>query len=562
MRGSWLVVAWAVVAGCARTHVRSVDANRRCVRVVELAEAWVPSPGAPYTAGRTSLTVSGATLVAEWGDDRGRLADAARRGPALSGHRAIFWSHTSMWIVDTATEQPLQGFRWPAAMTGRGAPEHLVVDPSERWVAAEDASGVVTLGPIDGSAFAALPQDPQASARSPRRLHVSPDGARLAGRAGVWEVSSRRALVALRSDQALLTVDPSVARAVVTTVTARETTEGPGRGCGLVRTAREEVVTSAAMHDLTAGTSSPLPLGAVSETVTSLRPPVLAANEFVAGHPVRDVDLGAHDDLAVVDDDGAWRIDAREARRVALAPPTRRVSALRFTDDGLMARAAIDGAVRTIVATVSLGGGAGRALVDGIQSMPNRAGVVVVRDDDRAWSLWDLRRVTRVRALPDPGRLGLEALDQAMVGDDGSVVLRDEAPGQHAFLVGDGAGWRRVSVAAAQPMIAQWALRRDARHVAYVDGQRVNVVDLRDGRVWLRAEADGGCDALAMGDGRVAIGDGRGRVRVLDLDGVERARIDLSGRFDRATALAFRPDGGALAVGTARGRVFVFRWVP
>lgn len=562
MRGTWLVVAWGAVVACALVHTSSLDANDRSVRVIELAAAPVWSPGTPYTSARTTLTLSGAALVAAWGDDRGLLAEVVHRGPTLPDHRAIGWSTTGVWVVDTATGQPVQRVRWPSTMTERHQPAYVAVDPTGRWIAAGDDFGDVTLGGLDGSDFAPLTRDAARASHVPRRLFFSPDGARLATSDGVWETTTRRALVPLRADQELVAVDPTCTRAVATTVVDRLRTEGPGSGCGFVRTFHDVFVTAAEALDLTAGTATALPLGAVSETVTGLHPPTLPTDEVVAMHPVDDVDLDARGDLAVVDANGAWQIGDREARRVALAPPMHAPTALHFTDDGLVARAANDGSARTITVTVPLVGDGRRALVDGIQSRPNRHGAVVVRDSDRGWSLWDLRGMTRVRALPDTGPLGLDANDQALVSEDGDVVLRDEAPGQHVFLVAEGSRWRRVTVPAAQPPVWMWELARDGRHVAFVDGATMRVVALRDGRVRADVPVEGNWDTLALSDERVAVGDDRGRVRVLDLDGVERARIDLSGRFDHATAMAFRPDGGALAVGTARGRVFVFRWVP
>lgn len=547
--------ALVALLGCAR-GVPGGDAHERHVRVIELQGSPTEGTGGPCTAGRTALPAAGLSLVAEWGDDRGRLAETAWQGPTLPDHRALLWSRASVWVVDTASGQPVRGFRWPASMAG--APERVAVDPAGTSVAAIDASGRVTLGRLDGTSFAALTPDARRGAATPRRLFFSPDSARLAGGDGVWEVSTRRPLITLRDDQELVAVDPSVTRATVTTFVVQTETVGPGSQCGFIQTIHHRVVTGAESLDLLAGTRA-----AISrEEAAALRRPADEADTILAAHPVSDVDLDTGVDLAVVVDGHAWRANAREGRSLTLALPLRDPTALRFTDGGLVARARFQLPTRTLAATAPLTAGGRRALVDGIQSPPNRAGIAVVRDGDGAWALWDVHRMTRVRSLPDPGRMQLGAADQAMVGDEGTVLVRDVAPGRHVFLVADGATWRRVAVPARRSMLVTWSMARDGRHVAFVDGATARVVDLRDGHVRADFPVAGASPALALGDERIALGDDRGLVRVLDLDGVERGRVDLAARFDRPTAMAFRRDGHALAVGTARGRVYVLHLTP
>ncbi|MDB4932097.1 MAG: hypothetical protein JWM10_4581, partial [Myxococcaceae bacterium] len=340
----------------------------------------------------------------------------------------------------------------------------------------------------------------------------------------------------------------------------RTTVGSPGSQCGFVPTSRAVVVTALEARDLRGGAPAQrlaaLPL---QDAVPGFDEPAAEASLVVAARPVEHVAIAADGDVAASVGEHAWWIDARGARALAWPRPASSVRALAFTPHGLAAQAQFDAGARMLPATALFGrDGRTRSALGGAQEFaPDGAARVVVRDE--TWALWDLRAMERVRALPDPGALNLSASDQARVTDAGVVVLREERGGAHVFLVAEGEGWRRVEVAAGGASLWRWALAPDGRHVALHEPHRLRVVELHDGRVrWERGFA-GDATATAFAGDRIFVADDRGGVSGHSVDGVQFARVDLAGRFDHATALAVSPDGAALAVGTARGRVFVFR---
>ncbi|TAK20333.1 MAG: hypothetical protein EPO40_31455 [Myxococcaceae bacterium] len=592
--GSRRLLALVAAIGCVRTFPQRFAADDHGAHVYTVAPAPPGATGDGLGAARTVLPVEGLTLVAEWGDDRGRYDAPMHRGPELPGHRHVVWNASSLLVVDTATGSPLRRLRWPAPQPGAHI-ARVAVDPAGRLVAALDARGGVTLGALDGADLAPLDAAPREaaspvvappdapdpprfdhvsteawrggdadgrwpSARVAQRLYFSRDGSRLVGAESIWDVATRRPLLALREGEALLSVDADAARAAVASLAVRTSVGSPGSQCGFVPVSRALVVASLESRDLL-GAAAPQRL----PTPPSLDGPVPGFDEppgeapsMVAWLPIAQLALSVDGELAVAMGDRAWWVGSREARALSWPRPVRSVRALAFTPHGIAAQAMIDAGARMIVATALYGrdGRTRRALAGAQGFAPDRAGRMVLRDGD--WSLWDLHAMERTRSLPDPGALNLGAIDQARLSDDGTAVLREERGGAHVFLVGGGDGWRRVEVAAAGASLWRWALSPDGRHVALHEPHRLRVVDLRDGRVRWQREYPGEATVAVFAGDRLYVGDDGGRVSAHSLDGAEVAHVELAGRFDHATAVAVSPDGATLAVGTARSRVFVF----
>jgi hypothetical protein len=465
-----------------------------------------------------------------------------QRGPELPGGRRVLWDAAGLLVVD-AGGAPLRRLRWPAVRAD--APiRRVAVDPAGRLVAALDARGTVTLGGLDGAGLAPLvvaprtpatpavasgerPEHPSfdyastepwrggeadqrwPSARDAGRLFFSRDGARLVGGESVWDVATRRPLLALREGDGVLAVDADASRAAVASLGVRTEVGSPGSQCGFVPTSHTLVALAVEARDLVAGAPpQPLPAVAPDDPVPGFDEPAAPAVEVIAALPVDHVALSANGDVAVAVGDRAWWAGLGDARALVWPRPISSVRALVFTAQGLAAQAAFDAGARMVAATALYGrdGRTLRALSGGQQFDPAADGRMVVRDE--AWEVWDLRAMERVRALPDPGPLNISALDQARLSGAGVAVVREE--------------------------------RGDVR-VA-----------------WQR-EFPGEATATAFAGDRLYVADDRGRVSGHSADGAEVAHADLAGRFDHATALAVTPDGSTLAVGTARSRVFVFR---
>lgn len=585
------------VAGCVRAFPQRVDDDDLGAHVYAVGPVAPGAAGEALEPAREALPSAGLTLAAEWGDDRGRYDAHRLRGPALPGGRHVLWNTTSWLVVDTATGAPLQRAYWPAAPPGVTL-QRVAVDPAGRRIAAIDNHGAVTLGGLDGADLAPLAVAPRAAPapvtapavepppsrydsvttepwgggevdgrglpeRVTRRLFFSPDGARLVGGESVWDVATRRPLLALARGEALLGVDAGVTRAAVARLAVRTEVGSPGSQCGYIPVSRSLTVAAAESRDLL-GDADPQSLPAVSleAAVPGFDEPAVEAPARVDALPVDHVALAADGDLAVAQRQRAWWVGRRDARALAWPRDPRSVAALVFTAQGLAAQAVFDAGSRGVQATslYGRGGSTRRALVGAMEFAPNRAGLMVVRDD--GWSVWDVHRMERARGLPDPGRLNLSASDQALLSESGAAVLRDERDGAHVFLVAAGDGWRRVAVPADGSSMWRWTLAPDGAHVAMHESHRLRVVDLRDGRVRWRRAFPGEATASVFAGDRVYVADDRGRVGAFSLDGAELGHADLSARFDHATALAASPDGAALAVGTARSRVFVFRVAP
>lgn len=584
----WTLLLGAIALGCVRTFPQHVADDDRGVHVYAVEPGPTGEAGVPLEAPAEQLPSAGLTLVAQWGDDRGLYDAVMQRGPSLPNGRHVLFNASSLLVVDTTTGAPLRRLRWAANV------RRVAVDPAGRFVATLDARGAVALGELDGDGPAPLAVAPRAAAArvvsqdeapaSPRfdsvstvpwrggdadrhwptarvaeRLFFSRDGARLVGVESVWDVATRRPLLPLREGEALLAVDASARRAAVATLAVRTTTGSPGSQCGFVPTSSELVVAAAEERDLV-GDGAPRPLtGApIDGPVADFDEPGGVHPDVVAMHPVGPLALSAQGDVAVAVGDRAWWIGPRGARALMWPRRVRSVRSLAFTPHGLAAQADFDGGSRTIVAVALFGrdGRTRQALSGGSSFAPDAAGRVVVRDE--GWSLWDLGTMERVRALPDPGALRLSAVDQASSAAAGAVVLRDELPQAHALLVSDGDRWRRVEVAG-DGSVRRWSVSPDGGHAALYDARGLRVVDLRDGRVRWQREQPAELRAMTLAGERLYVGDERGAVEVLSLDGAVVARLDLSARFDHATALAASPDGATVAVGTARSRVFVFR---
>ncbi|MBK6535543.1 MAG: PQQ-binding-like beta-propeller repeat protein [Deltaproteobacteria bacterium] len=592
--GSRRLLALVAAIGCVRVFPQHFAADDHGAHVYSVAPAPPGATGEGLGTARSLIPAEGLTLVAEWGDDRGRYDAPMHRGPSLPGDRHVVWNASSLLVVDTATGSPLRRLRWPSPQPGAHI-ARVAVDPAGRLVAALDARGGVILGTLDGAdlaplvaahreaaspvvASAAAPDPPHfdhvsteawrggdadgrwPSARVSQRLFFSRDGSRLVGAESIWDVATRRPLLALREGEALLAVDADATRAAVAVLGVRTSVGTPGSQCGFVPVSRALVVTALESRDLLGGTApQPLP------TPPSLDGPALGFDEpqgeapsTVASLPVEPLAVSTDGELAVAMGDRAWWVGTREARALSWPRPVRSVRALTFTPHGIAAQSMIDAGARMIVATALYGrdGRTLRALAGAQGFAPDRAGRMVLRDGD--WSLWDLHSMERVRSLPDPGALNLGAIDQARLSDEGVAVLREARGGAHVFLVGEGDGWRRVEVAAAGASLWRWALSPDGHHVALHEPHRLRVVDLRDGRVRWQREYPGEATAAVFAGDRLYVGDDRGRVSAHSPDGTEVAHVELAGRFDHATALAVSPDGATLAIGTARSRVFVF----
>jgi hypothetical protein len=598
MRSPRSVVGALVLAGCTRAFPTRLAEDDRGARVYAVGPGAPGATGPGLAAAHETLPSQGLTLVAAWGDDRDRFEDHVRRGPSLPGGRHVVFNGAFFLVVDDATGAPRAMVRWPERLPDAPV-ERVAVDAAGRRIAALDQRGRVMLGTLDGADLAVISpaartpaaavadaprsepeqrfdsvtvapwrgagvDEPWSSVQVAQRLFFSPDGSRLAGRESAWDVAARRPLLALTAGEALLAVDAGVTRAAVAALGVRTSVGSPGSQCGFVPVMRSVVVTALEARDLTG------PSPARRLAVTSLRDVVPGFDEpaaepqlNIAARPVAAVAIGPGGDVAVALGGEAWWIDDRGARALVWPRPTSQVRALALTPHGLAAQAYFDVGARMLPATALFGrDGRTRSALGGAQEFaPDAAARLVVRDGE-GWALWDLRAMERVRALPDPRALNLSASDQARVTDAGGVVLREERGGAHVFLVAEGEGWRRVEVPAGGASLWRWTLAPDGRHVALHEPHRLRVVDLRDGRVRWERGFTGDATATAFAGDRIYVADDRGGVSGHSPDGAQVARVDLAGRFDHATALAVSPDGAALAVGTARGRVFVFRAGP
>jgi len=596
----WLplpLVAVVAIAALACTPVLPArfEPDFRGVRVFRVAPVAPGLSGAALALGYTPLAARGLSLAWEWGDDAGRFDGAAHPGPTLSGDRRLVWTEQMCLVVDTSTAQPVRGFRWPEALAGAGGPRVIALDAGERWIAVATHQGAVWLGGFDGTGFAQLapalrlatPDDLPLEGAEPagydtvafrpwraeaahgaegviergrQRLFFSPDGARLAGGMDIWDVATRRPSLVLRADEAVLSVDAGVEHVTVAQLAIRTETGRPGSQCGFIPVTHT-VVARAVEERTVDGTAAPrlLPSRALDDPGVRGQAPAATDASTQAPMPVTAVDVDVRGEVAVVIGRRAWRVSAQGARE--LRWPTRgSIRRAAFVPGGVALQGALEGGARVVQTTAVFDGEgrARRALAGGIPSALNRVGRMVVRDD-AGWSVWDATLMERLRALPDPGRLHLGALEQARVTDAGLAVLWEEEPGAHVFLVVEGRAWRRVRVTALSPTLCGWSLAPDGQRVALHEPHTFRVVDLRDGRERFRHVIEGEPVASALLGDRVYLADDRGTVREFTHDGELRAQVDLSGRFDRATALALSPDGGYLAVGSARSRVFVFR---
>jgi hypothetical protein len=250
------------VAGCVRAFPRHVADDDRGAHVyaVDPGEPGEPSEG--LVVASEAIPAEGLTLLAQWGDDRGRYEATMQRGPELPGGRRVLWDAAGLLVVDAAGA-PLRRLRWPTVRAD--APiRRVAVDPAGRLVAALDARGTVILGGLDGAGLAPLvvaprtpatpavapgerPEHPSfdyastepwrggeadqrwPSARVAGRLFFSRDGARLVGGESVWDVATRRPLLALREGDGVLAVDADASRAAVASLGGAHRGREPGQ---------------------------------------------------------------------------------------------------------------------------------------------------------------------------------------------------------------------------------------------------------------------------------------------------------------------------------------------
>jgi hypothetical protein len=594
VKRSRALLSLLAAVGCARVFPQRIADDDRGAHVYSVAPSPPGETSEGLGAAREVIPSEGLTLVAQWGDDRGRYDAPMQRGPSLPGQRHLVWNASSLLVVDSATGAPLRRLRWPSPPPGASI-QRVAVDPAGRFVAGLDAHGGVTLGALDGDELAPLVAPPREAASPPvapaatpalphfdyvsieawrggdadrgwpssraaQRLFFSRDGSRLVGAESVWDVATRRPLLTLRVGEALLAVDSDVSRAAVASLALRVAVGAPGSQCGFVPVMRSLVIAALESRDLL-GASAPRPLPtppSLDAAVPGFDEPWSEAPTRIASRPVEQLALAANGDVAVAMGDRAWWVAAREARALSWPRPIHSVRALSFTPHGIAAQAIFEAGARMIAATALYGrdGRTGRALAGAEGFAPDPSGRMVLHDGD--WALWDLHSMERVRSLPDPGALNLSAIDQVRLSDAGVAVLRDERGGAHVFLVGEGEGWRRVVVPAAGASLWRWELSPDGHRVALHEPHRLRVVDLSDGRVRWQREYPGEATVAVFAGDRLYVGDDRGRVSAHSGDGTEVAHVELAGRFDHATALAVSPDGATLAVGTARSRVFVF----
>lgn len=588
--------AWVllVLVGCTRTLPAYFTDDDRHARVYRAPGREPGPPASPLAPPREALPTRGLSLVAEWGDDRQRYDDRYHDGPTLTDRRRVLWSATALLLVDS-DGAPNRLARW--SLPTDVWPSRIAVDPRGRWIAVLDTRGGYHVGALGGGELAALapaPRAPSAAdtpataveprvdvagsstrpwhggsgetswppARISERLFFSPDGERLVGGESVWEVATRRPLLTLAVDEALLGVDADLTRAAVARLVERTEHGRPGSQCGFIPTWHSLVVTHAESRDLRA--SAPpreLTVSSWQEAVPGFDEPPAVRDALLPYHPVTQVAVDAGGPVAVAIGGNAWRLTERGAAPLGWPRAMREVHGMTFAAGGLVVQSTLDAAGRYTPASglYRADGAADRLLAGGLQGPPSRDGLAVL--DDEGWSVWDLVHLHRVRELPDPGRLNLSSIEQGRLSDAGVAVLREETSRDFVFLVEQGEAWRRVAVPKQGRSFGRWWLAPDGRHVAMWITGHLALLDLADGRVRWEGEVAGQDVSVALANDRVWVGDLHG-VRGLSLDGEELARVDLDGRFDRPTALALGRDGATLAVGTARSRVFVFRAQP
>jgi len=154
--------------------------------------------------------------------------------------------------------------------------------------------------------------------------------------------------------------------------------------------------------------------------------------------------------------------------------------------------------------------------------------------------VWDASSGTAIATLTGPD----QSLQAVGYSPDGNWILAGSSVGEvwiwNARTYGDQVIRRSWGLMAVSPHGA---------HIAVSDGADVNILDAISGRQVLRAPLAGG-SALAFspaGD-RLAIGDLKGSVRVLD-DRSGSVLLSLSGHRSGVSAIAFSPDARYLASG-------------
>ena len=170
VKDSGALLSLVAAVGCVRVFPQRIADDDRGAHVYLVAPSPPGEVGEGLGAAREVIPSEGLTLVAQWGDDRGRYDAPMQRGPALPGHRHVVWNASSLLIVDTATGAPMRRLRWPSLPPGASI-QRVAVDPAGRFVAGLDARGGVALGALDGDELASLGAPPREAA-SPRVARV------------------------------------------------------------------------------------------------------------------------------------------------------------------------------------------------------------------------------------------------------------------------------------------------------------------------------------------------------------------------------------------------------
>lgn len=533
----------------------------------------------------------GMRLVAGYGEDRWRFADHVRFGPA-NGALVPAWDGRRIYLVARATGQPVAAL-WHdeprtaavavddsgtrvAALAHDGsvrywprldaAPVHLVARRAPAAGGDPVKDDLVEIGQVQRHGYVATEEltesDGWPQARALRRLAFSPDGTRLLAGMHLWELATGRDLLPLRSDELVLDADHD--RAIVARLIVIVTEGQPGSQCGYIPTYRSIRMVAYERRHVGGAVESLLSPGARAALPAEREVPASIAARG-PGHPgvpfqhIASIDVADDGRLVYVQRDQGWLVDRGQAQALRVADD--RAAGTSFDSVTL----GDGGAIYAVVHEHDRSGapsaayamdatGAARVRVPGMLDRIARDGRAVIGRDGglEAW---------RLAGAPDGDRLdfrprSLHSIDQGRAAGRDRVVLRDGEAGGALYVVHEPGRAPRVLRLPGDTAFT-WALSPDGATAAASNRERLRIFSLDDGRVSVDhpLTPETAVWSLTASAHVVAAGSVDGRVHLWRGGAV--AEIDLGDRFDVATALAISPDERQLAIGTARGRIFV-----